>query len=266
MSRTRLMNLAALAAAIMLGSAAPSAAGSADQTKSAARFEAQMAEQGTAEAFFGGGGGEPVTFDVEAARERGISSEGIALAEELAAYTNDLVSAMAAAGIADVTQVKVEVEQYPRVLSYMNDATRYIGAIEEQAGRTDLALPICTVFPRSPACICGQIGNPRPPRAVQAQQVWSANPTLLLSSLGYHPTRGYASPTPSWSRWQTWRADKCRNNAFRDHAWAPHRNYHLEQNYWGISPRGEPNPEVLNYSPWPYPAWPAYVRWWHDRY
>ena len=229
-------------------------------------FEAQSAQLAAAEGLFGGGSGKPVTFDTEAALKRGLSPEGIALAEELAAFTNALVTGLEAAGAADVTKADVEVDRYPLVRSYLEQATRYSNALARQSGNRDLAVSvICRVSPRSPACICGQIGNPRPADNVPAVRVWSNDPAALLRSLRFHPTASYATDTPSWTRPQTWRSDVCKINSYRDHAWIPARNNHLEQNYYGISPRGEPNPEVRSYS-WPYPAWPAYVYWWHDRY
>ena len=56
-----------------------------------------------------------VTFDVTQAREAGHEESIIALAEEMVAYQNLMMTKMRETGINDVTQVEVDIEPFPLV-------------------------------------------------------------------------------------------------------------------------------------------------------
>lgn len=223
---------------------------------------------------FQGGNNQPVTFNSEAAYQRGFSPASIKLAEELTAHTNELIFAASTAPdmeTVDVTKLDADVQQYPLLESYLEEATerrKNADRDEEPLG----AKP--SVVEEAPAKIqgipgiseyqCGSFARPRPSRGAPWATHRRSNPAATLRSWGYHETPSWAGG--GWTRSQTYMPLLCGWNTYRDHAYISNSNTIREQNYAGWTPRGEPNPEVWRSGPWPYATWPVYVRWWHSRY
>ena len=218
---------------------------------------------------FGGGSGKPVTFDAKSAEERGLPEQSVQLAKELAAYTNALMAATGAAlaKSVDVTSVNVDVNQYPLVAFYLDEATlnRQKLATEEEPAVEEPAAGE-QVEPQSwlSEYICGAFWRPRPSRAAPWITWYFSNPNGVLTSWGYHTTPGFAGG--GYTRPQTYSWALCGFSTFRDHAYILSAYSFREQTYAGWTPRGEPNPEVWRSGPWPYPTWPVYVRWWHNEH
>jgi hypothetical protein len=236
--------------------------------------------------FFGGGDGQPLTFDSDAARQQGFSSQSIKLAEEMAAFTNDLLTianevveksdnrkqfgSLKEKAEIVMQQAASKLENYPVLNSFLDAASQwqYQEAVRAENGIQKLDLGLDAFTFETPATVCGGFLTPRPSRSATAVKFSSNNPWNTLYQWGYHPTPDYVAwKVPAgggWTRPQTYRPDMCKWNSFRDHAWIVPPKTIWEQKYTGWSPNGEPNPEVWNYSPWPYPAWPAYVFFWHQ--
>jgi hypothetical protein len=197
-----------------------------------------------------------VVFDERAARKARYSPAGIRLVRDLVAFTNEI---LASEGVAAAEAKERPARPQPSrvVASYFDQAEAYEGAgIEPEVSAASIVSE----------AVCGSWWNPLPRSA--ATWVTFSNlrdPAATLRSWGYHQTAGYASnySGSDWTRPQTYKPWACGFNSFRDHALISGKNSLREQKYWGWSPNGEPNPEVHTYV-WPYPLWPAYVRWWHD--
>ena len=200
---------------------------------------------------FSGGNMAKVSFDSHAAQKKGYSKESILLAEELADYTNLIID------LAKNEQpLPNDMSMYPHVQAYFN-----LASIAADAHYT----PNIQTNERSAwinEYTCGTWWRPRPSSA-KSFHVFShiSDPAATLKSWGYHETPGWAGG--GWTRSHTYTWWLCGWNTYRDHAYIHNGNIH-EQNYHGWTPRGEPNPEVHRSGPWPYPTWPAYVRWWHQ--
>lgn len=256
--------------------------------ESESKFTALAVELERAQVFFGGGSEQPVTFDSEAARQQGVSPQVIKLAKEMSAFTNDLMTIARATteqndstaqseAVKDKTTVVREkamtaLENYSALNSFFEAASRWqykeaAKSDEEAAKSADNMATTLALF-ESPATVCGSFLTPRPSRSATRIQHTSSNPWNTLYQWGYHPTPDYVvwrvRAGGGWTRPRTYRSDLCKRNSFRDHAWIDGSRTIYEQKYTGWSPNGEPNPEVWNYSPWPYPAWPTYVFWWHQ--
>jgi len=228
------------------------------------------------EDLFAGGGTVPVTFDSQRARDRGTDGSIIQLAEELAAYTNDLMTAAdnyvnrrTAKSPLDVAPTS---EAYPMVRRFFDAASAFHGrggAVLQHAGRMSAeavhAEGWCSWLITDAACTCGHWLYPQPNRAAEWKVYNSSNPAATLRSWGYHETSWLVGG--GWTRPQTYYPSRCGYNTYRDHALIrPDGKSLKEQNYAGFTPRGEPNPEFWNSGTWPYPAWPTYVYWWHSNY
>lgn len=221
---------------------------------------------------FGGGGGKPVTFDAAAAAQRGLSKESIELAAELAAFTNALMAgtgaATAAAPSVDVTQVNVDLQQFPRVAEFFDEATNHSNQLPVDPKDDEQPQVPEGVQPASflSEYYCGAFWRPRPSTGAPWKRWYSpsGNAAGSLSAWGYHTTPDWAGG--GWTRPQTYTPWLCGWGTFRDHAYIIDRWNFREQYYGGWTPPGEPNPEVWRVGPWPYLTWPAYVRWWHSRY
>lgn len=220
---------------------------------------------------FKGGNGIPVIFDSRTARSQGYSDGSIRLAEELAAYTNELTrAAMKSANPreASVAKLNVGTQRYARMTSFFSQAAKRDGtsvskdddsSVSIDKGPSILALGIIGIAEYE----CGSFSRPLPNRSATPREHYSRNPAQTLASWGYHRTPDYAGG--GWTRPRTYKWWVCGWNTFRDDAWTLIRrpNYIQEQNYSGWTPNGEPNPEVWRSGPWPYATWPAYVAWWH---
>lgn len=205
---------------------------------------------------------KPVTFDADHARQQGFSEAAIAVAADAVRLSNDLLTEMALAEqqghTASLSSLPaIDMSKYPDFAGF----TAAVGSFDmdsNQANLSSIGRELLGVL------YCGGFGNPLPKRAA----VWKTfnnipNPAQTLRSWGYHPTPDWAGG--GWTRPQTHLPLVCGWNTFRDHAYIV-GNSIREQNYAGFTPRGEPNPEFWASGPWPYPLWPAYVAWWHEKY
>ncbi len=209
----------------------------------------------------------PVTFDEQAARQQGFSAESIKLAQQLAAFTNDLVAgsvqAQQAGKTASVEALDVNIAAYPELTAYFDAATSYelpndvTGEDPEVSTQYWLQQYVCGAFWR-PLPSQGQMDTGAQYRYFHNMQ----DPSGTLYSWGYWKSRPGSLAGGGWTRVQNHWPLICGWFAFRDHAYIYNGNTIQEQNYEGWSPRGEPNPEVY-YVRWPYPWWPSYVWWWH---
>jgi hypothetical protein len=222
------------------------------------------------EPLFHGGNGEAVTFDSTSAHEQGFSEKGILLAQELADYTNTLVSALSTDESIRLkpsgTDLAVDPQGLPLAAAYFEAAKQF--AFEDWASAPDkdngeVVKPQSIPCSMSAMCTCGSWSTPRPSSAAPWVEFWSSDPAYILQSWGFRQTPDYAGG--GWTRPQTYSPWICGFNTYRDHAYITGNTLHL-QDYAGFTPRGEPNPEVWASGPWPYPLWPSYVQWWHQNF
>lgn len=145
---------------------------------------------------------QSIIFDSGAARKRDFSSESIALAEEMAAFTNDLVAAAASnarvAGITTVETISIEgvnadISKYSVLAAY------HAWGAQRVKGNPRVSLP--AVSSSTPEEVCGCVGNPVPSYAVH----WSTQGPFdsqsqaeqQLTNWGYyHARHSDARPIP----------------------------------------------------------------------
>lgn len=222
------------------------------------------------EDLFSGGGTEAVVFDIETAKLRGTDEAVIRLAEELTAYTNDLIRAAAAfesGGSVHPMEV-VPTEKYLMVQTFFRAANVFHldeARRSRDEGRSVEAQSGCPWYLGKAACTCGHWQYPRPTKAAAWVTHKSSNPAATLRNWGYHESAAAAGS--GWTRAQSYSPSVCGSGTFRDHAIINRDNKSFrEQSYAGWTPRGEPNPEFWKSWVWPYPLWPSYVSWWHLSY
>lgn len=113
---------------------------------------------------------------------------------------------------------------------------------------------------------CGERDHPVPDHNPPAEpQGTYDDPHAELRRRGFHRTADYACDASAhgcagdYTRGRGYDGPHghCPAPAFRDHARIDGDAITVQY--------GEPNPEVDRYD-WPYPSWPLYVRWWHERY
>jgi len=216
---------------------------------------------------FQGGGDQLVTFDSEAARKQGYSPKSIKLAEELTAFTNDLIieakKNRKAKGVrTDVRELGSSIKKYSLLNTYFQDAAENAKTISKDEHEARIK----GLFPPVNEYVCGSIWHPVPSSAAPWKIFgpYSSNKAAEqhLKDIGYHGTPDSAGG--GFTRPQTYKWALCGFKTYRDHAYVSKKEIH-EQNYTGSIP-GEPNPEIWRSGPWPYPTWPAYVVWWHRTY
>lgn len=229
-------------------------------------FEKLSQELMLMEPYFAGNKGDIITFDSKLARKAGFAEESIQLAKEMTALTNNIVKEVNNALTSTHTRSSVKLEaldintdNYLVLPQYFTAArTQYFSKRNTRRSRAGCR------YLTSAACDCGHWFYPRPNRAQNWVKHSKVNdPAQKLRSWGYHETPGWAGG--GWTRSQTYYPSQCGQNTFRDHAYIFNKQIR-EQNYEGWTPRGEPNPEFWTASKWPYPAWPTYVYWWHQKY
>lgn len=228
-------------------------------------FDALSRDLAFMEELFKGGNGQPVTFDSEGARLRGYSAMSIKLAEELTAYTNDLIRAASEALKAKkqprLQELGVDINDYPLLPLYLEKATEH--NLKEHSRSKTKAVSKSTPLYVISEYYCGSFWRPLPSwQATWKRHLNVSNPAGTLRAWGYHETPSWAGG--GWTRAQTHMWWICGWNTYRDHAYPSGPTIIYEQNYSGRTPRGEPNPEFWRSGPWPYPTWPAYVAWWHQ--
>ena len=232
-------------------------------------FESVAQQLASVDDLFSGGGSELVSFDSAAAKSRGTHVDVIALAEEMAAFSNDLIRAAGEYVASDTVNPLADLSplKYGRLTQFFGEAAALVHQ-ESDSGKTDSGLRAngwCHWYLTDAACTCGHWLYPQPTSAVKAKQYKATNPTSTLKSWGYHPTPNLVGG--GWTLARTHYASRCGTGTFRDHAWIAGDGKSVwEQNYAGRTPRGEPNPEFWKSAKWAYPTWPAYVYWWHQNY
>jgi hypothetical protein len=233
------------------------------EAKALTSFEARSEELAQMMRLFDRKEGQLVTFDAITAGKQGFTPEGIALAEEMKAFSNDVLIASrdaekdTSASIA--RDLDLVVKKYPSVSAYFQAATEYNATVDGKQILMPESQPT-TIIGRMQHC--GWFLNPRPSRSADWRTYKRPNPAATLSALGYHETPRNIFGG-GWTRPQSWHPVVCGWNTYRDHAVIESARQFREQSYSGWTPRGEPNPEVWRSGPWPYPTWPTYVYWWH---
>jgi hypothetical protein len=221
-------------------------------------------------------------FNKEKARSNSkLSNASIKLKEQLSEYNAKIIDATKKGENFINLDIK---EDYPEVskfydqletlkLDYKPDLNKnskisFTGDIEANAN------PLLAWYEAQARIQCGYFNNPKPRTGAPKPASWHQDPEKTLLSWGYHRTANYATGREygiyDYTRSITWNSTFCKWGSFRDHAgidrdqWGNKTNILKEQKYWGYTPNGECNPEIHSYV-WPYPEWPAYCKWWHDR-
>lgn len=218
---------------------------------------------------FSGGSGQMVFFDSQSAESQGFSRAAINLGQQLSAFSNDIMLIAEATPDGQFEKGKAKIveerattllELYPELDSFFDAASqhRFEQALKpESENGNEQSMRALKI--ETPAGVCGGFLTPKPKNGAPWITHKTNDPNKTLKSWGYHTTPNSAGG--GWTRAQTYRRDICNRNSFRDHAYTETKKI-KEQKYTGWTPNGEPNPEIWNYL-WPYPAWPAYVYWWH---
>jgi hypothetical protein len=141
-----------------------------------------------------------LTFDIEGATKAGLSRSSVALANELAQFTNELIRL-------GPNMFKVNLADYPLVKSYFEEAAIYEKKnISSSAIAQGTAVIESVELAPTPIAqsICGYYLNPKP-TVGQTYRFWGpySDPQAVATSWGYHP------PPPGmgdlgWTRPQTW--------------------------------------------------------------
>lgn len=208
-----------------------------------------------------GSDGRSIVFDSASAKRSGVSSLALKLAEETAAFTNELIQA-AASGNGNTLSLEgviVDINKYPTLAAY-------------NAMLAQRRVPIGTLGLSTAQSICGAKEKPVPNYAAPWIRKGPFNTQNAAESQlkNWAYFRAWWVPGGDWTRNQTYQQWICKANNYRDHAGSPYKSgsywYFMEQNYTGSVP-GEPNP-VMSTNPanWPYLTWPSYVYWWHGRF
>lgn len=221
-----------------------------------------------------------VTFNDDLAREFGFSEQEITLGLQIVDATNNLIeqakNLQAKKEADEMVFFSLDLQQYPELERYLADASQFAGEIgldnsavkntegdELQRGmENSLNMPERVRLPARYR-VCGYFGHPVPSYAAPWHTYHASNPASKLRSRGFHPTPRWAGN--GWTRPQTYKWWLCGWGTYRDHARILNASTYRIQNYTGRVP-GEPNPEFWRSGPWPYPAWPLYVRWWHRQF
>lgn len=196
-----------------------------------------------------------VMFDQSKARTQGVDGSSINLAIELVGFTNEVVRQSKQSGDFAIKSAPSSLEAFPLVADFFTKVAAY---------DTSKQFKIQGWWEELGQGICGYWGNWKPTRAADYKWYLNvSNPAEILRSWGYHITPGDRTTGGGWTRDQQYNSWICGVNAFRDQGYVYDTTTFWEQNYEGMTPRGEPNVEVWRVFPWPYPLWPAYVIAWH---
>jgi hypothetical protein len=200
--------------------------------------------------YAGSGGVRMQTLDEKSAGKAGRSEESILLGKEIVAYQNEMMRKIKA-GKTGVFG-PVDKEKYPRIY-YSNKAASDFHKKTGEKGPEYHA--------------CGTKSRPVPHFSPSREYYESEDPERELLNAGFHHTPPYACgeygkscSKTDFTRGRDYSGDYgyCDSPAFRDHA-------RIESGKTYSVQYGEPNPEIHSYS-WPYPSWPVYVNWWHEKY
>lgn len=229
-------------------------------------YEALSSDLQALSGLWSGGSGKAVVFDRDGAAERAVAPHSLQLAEEMAAFTNELMAGPAEPGrnIVDVGRGRLDARRYPMLAHYF-EVAGYHHRHHPADDTLDEPAPDAAVQPASwiTEYTCGATWRPRPGSAAPRRSWYSSNPAATLSGWGYHstPNLGFGG---GWTRPHSYSWALCGFDTYRDHANIILPTTILEQLYVGYTPPGEPNPEIYRSGPWPYATWPAYVYWWHE--
>lgn len=202
---------------------------------------------------------QQVQFDRDAAQAANYSQSSIELAQELAAYSNELVDKSREAGESDAVGIDplgVETTDYPAVEAYFGAATTNLDNVSEKSSE-DLDVQ------QNNGDICGDYDNPLPRSGGPRRIITTSNPEAALEARGYHSTPRLAFGG-GWTLPKTYQERYCGRGTYRWHGIV--RSDGFSEQYYNGSPPGEPNPEFYRSAVWPFATWPAYVRWWHQNF
>lgn len=197
------------------------------------------------------------TLDADAALTNGFSREALALAQEMLDLQNDMSRLLFRQGGADITQLDIDLRDYPKVKAFLDDVsakpfTPSRGAVGGATGDPDGGHP------------CGNFRYPLPHGRPLIYR-YEGDAESFFRDNGFHRTLRWMTAqngNVDFTRGRSYHSvyGTCRSPIFRDHGW-----YHPKTpNVYRIQ-RGEPNPELHTYAP-PYWRWWTYVQWWHDRF
>lgn len=213
-----------------------------------------------------------LVFDHEKARGAGFGEDLIDLTNQIVQFQNDILIVMGGSTTSG-TSAEDALSEYPLLDEYMDAATRH--ANSPRAAQLSDEVRGLSIE----KCVCGTVGFPRPASAVDRQyHIFDKEEDAyrFLLEQNFHDTPDIEFlANAGWTRRQTWQSEYCGFDTYRDEA-VPYASptYHGKwtvavQDYSGITPRGEPNPEVWIHGGtqnWPYMSWIQYVIWWHDTY
>ena len=201
------------------------------------------------------------TLDEDAARTAGISAETVALMKEMLAYQNALMYQVFLTGIRDITQVDVDMDDYPLVKAYLDEARSSGG--RTSGGGASGASGASGPQPHPCGTIFFHVPEDDPER-----ERFEGNGHIYFILEGYHLTL----PGPSGdafgrdytkARSYSGPYGVCPSPLFRNQGQV--NRLIRPTTYW--IQRGEPNPEIpINPFDWPYPGWPLYVFTWHHKH
>ncbi|HYX38833.1 MAG TPA: hypothetical protein VE954_37485 [Oligoflexus sp.] len=182
----------------------------------------------------------------------------LALVHELVAFTNTVIERSRSSGMKSFSGDDLGQLVTPKPGSLLREYLQIVGNHAEPMSSMTLR------DSQSVEEVCGSFSYPTQPapwKTLTADQ-FGGDYVAYLFRLGFHTTPedifggGFTKP-------KTYRPELCQWDSFRDHAyWKSDYKVLQIQIYDGMTPNGEPNPEINNYT-WPYPTWPAYVAWWH---
>ena len=220
--------------------------------------------------------GTHFTFFHEKARGAGFSEDLIDLTNQMVMFQNDLLSEERASSSA-VDMAGTLYDNYPLLTLYMDAATSYSNS-PQAASAMDEVRGLGTE-----TCVCGgSMMFPRPERGAERKILGYENSeseaytTLYLH--GFRETWDFVPDElvrgAGYTRRQTWHPEYCGVDTYRDEGnYYPSKEFPGKwviwiQDYEGMSPRGEPNPEIFLHGigNWPTVFWGAYVIQWHRKY
>jgi hypothetical protein len=236
-----------------------------DTVTTRASFEQVSAELDSVMDLFTGDYNTTVSFNQTEAKERGISSDTIALANALANASNEAVSASKG--------MRAAVYHDELLDWYFNQAAEAAAVMDEDDSSLETTLPATRFSLSTYYAIkyCGTYGRPIPNKSGAWKNIYTADTkeaaTAMLLKKGYHATS--STYGGGFTKKVNYNTRYCKAGSFRDHAYIAQQSdgsfIVKEQNYDESYIGGEPNPEIRTYS-WPYSVWPAYVLWWHIHY
>lgn len=219
-----------------------------------------------------------VKFNIKNAEQRSkISKVSIRLKDQLSKYNSVIIDSASELDILTKDNLLNDFPELNNFFTQLENLRKDYKIDINNTSRINLTGTVDAVFMPYEVLArsnCGYFNNPKPSIGAPKPSSWHQDPEKTLLNWGYHRTAKYATGREygiyDYTRNVTWNPFYCKWNSFRDHAGIDRdgngnkTNILREQKYWGYTPNGECNPEIHSYV-WPYPEWPAYCKWWHDR-